>query len=269
VDEELAIIGITRFSVVERGPVKSFKRSKDLAYEDRCRYIFDRHRMRRRFRLFEAFALPSLINIARQYEYFRHVILISHNLPIHWKLRLRWVTRGLPWCRVVAVGPDTKMSATRRKVTAELAGSRRYFSFRLDDDDALGADWLPAVLAHARTRKDDFVLTCTDGFYLQRDEPGSVRIAPMHYPNNAQGLGYFSRSRDGRTIYCLGKHTKVDRRTAVVQFAERPCWLRALHRHTDSRTRLEDVPPVSYERAAQLLSQEFAHIDVRKAAAAP
>jgi len=268
VGEELAIIGITRFSVVERGPVRSFSRGKGREYEDRYRYVFDRHRMRRRFRLFEALALPSVMNIARQYKHFRYVILISSNLPLRWKLRLRWITRGLPWCRVVTVDRDGGMGPARRKATADFAGARRYFCFRLDDDDALAGSWLSVVLDHARKRTDDFVLSCDDGIYLQKDAPGSVRIAPMHYPRGAFGLGLFSRDPNGRTIYCLGNHTKVDRAAEVVHFGGRPCWIRALHRHSESRTKLRDVPPVPLEQAEQLLSPEFGHIDLRKGVAA-
>jgi hypothetical protein len=262
-DGELAIIGITRFSVVETPASGAGTLRGATDFEVWRKRIFHPARLRRRFQLFRVLPLPSVAHIAKHYPHFQYVILISDNLPLFWKLLLRFMTRGRPWCRIVTVASGTSSMEARRRAVREFAYGRRHYTFRLDDDDALADGYLSVVLDHAR-QEGEFVLSCDDGYYVQHSRRG-VRVEPRHYPRGAFGLGFFSDDPAGKTIYCLGHHQYVHQEARVVHFGGQRCWLRTTHAGNHSGKRIRHTEPISIDDAVRLLGPEFGYLNLRRA----
>ena len=62
------------------------------------------------------------------------------------------------WMRIGVVRPEERLSDVTRRLVGELAGGRRSFTFRLDDDDALRPDSIARIRERARDVADGTIL---------------------------------------------------------------------------------------------------------------
>jgi hypothetical protein len=228
VQSNLAIVGITRFSVV--GAPHLFAATTGRSQDEADRIIFAPERMRTRFQLFETLALPSIDAIAKRYVRFRYLILISNALPSFWQARLAAITSHRPWCRILRLAREESLNARARQAAADFANGAPLFSFRIDDDDALSANYLDALVAHADIGSP-VALTFADGIYLRTSDFAAFAI---RRPLIAIGLGYLAPNAD-RTIFDLGSHMTIpERGTRVVEISGGPHWIRSVHSQNDS-----------------------------------
>lgn len=263
-NDELAIIGLTRFSVDPACIIEPGRERKPL--KELRAAIYNPVRLRQHFKLFKAFCLPSMAAAASRHPAFRHVVLVSPTLPRYY---LWWLQafrlRHAGWLHLRMVRPGDDLLEVMRRAISELAqGKGRVFNFRLDDDDALKPDFTDKVVELSRTCDDDKVVSFDRGLYVQRINSAMFRVHDKVYPNIACGLGQFCSSRAPSSIFEGGVHNRIaaDR---VVNVKDGPYWIRTLHAHNDSGSRTEDVPAITLAEACGRLASAFPHLDVKRA----
>jgi len=194
------IVGLIRFSFATIG---NFYPGFD-TIEDMEAFLFDPARLDRRFRLFEAYCLPSLAN--QTDPDFICVLLVGANMPAPYKDRLRAMTCDIAALRIVEAEPQHHYSGIKKTLNAIPGnGFTHRTTFRLDDDDAvdnafiarlkdlapnvaqIGDPDMPAAIAHNL------------GFYLEQREDktvvyptcertpisvGAALIAPVSFADN-------------------------------------------------------------------------------------
>ncbi len=215
--------------------------------------------MRARFQLFETLTLPSIDVIAKRYARFRYLILISDALPLFWQARLAASTSYRPWCRVLRLAREERVSICARKAAADFANGAPLFSFRIDDDDALSANYLDALVAHVDIAPS-LSLSFAEGIYLRMSDFAAFAA---RRPLVAIGLEYLAPNTD-RTIFDLGPHRTIpERGTGVIEVSGGPYWIRSVHSSNDSDcARAFDRPQrfLTHHALGEILRKYFPHI---------
>jgi hypothetical protein len=227
-NDDLLIVGITRFSVVTATSMRNFTATARLDLDQTRRLIWSAPRMLRRFVLFDRLMLKSVDrNLAQRHPLYRHIILVSKEMPWIWKVRLAWSLRGKPWCQVLSLGTRDN-SAEQIAAAIRATGHKgRLFTFRIDDDDAIADLYLDAV-RHAGVPAGT-VLSVPNGFNISCKDADIV-IEKKRAPRIALGIGVFADMDAIRHVHQLGNHTKIhDRNPTLLVDDEGPFWLRTLH----------------------------------------
>ncbi len=194
------VVGLIRFSFATIG---DFYPGFD-TIEAMEGFLFDPARLERRFRLFEAYCLPSL----RQQSdpQFVCILLVGAHMPEPWKARLRDLTAGIAAVRIVEAAPQHHYSGIKaafREVGSD--GFTHRTTFRFDDDDAVDdgfiarlKDLAPKVAAVGGV-DNPAAIAHNLGFYLEQREDktlvyptcertplsvGAALIAPVSYREN-------------------------------------------------------------------------------------
>ncbi|SDZ62609.1 Putative rhamnosyl transferase [Jannaschia faecimaris] len=131
------IIGLIRFSYPA---TEGFAASAlgDDALQD---MLYDPARLAKRFAFLETLTLPSLA--AQTDPDFTCVILAGSTLPDEWKDRLRTQADRFPFLRFAFLDRMGPLAAAKRGFRRNVDGGVTHVTgFRLDDDDALGIDYI-------------------------------------------------------------------------------------------------------------------------------
>jgi hypothetical protein len=230
----LHVIGITRFSLANEKLLTAFTKTSEKTYADAVRYNFDPRRLARRLALFRTFPVPSM-RAQQQIEGVRltYLVLVSTELPQEWKDAVRASVAGLQDARVFEIGGQENFYRVVRQAVVDIAAEERVFTFRLDDDDALSANYLRTVIKLARGASDTVI--CMDrGIWIERLGDRIVAIEGAK-PFNAQGIGYLTR-RAGKlqTIFNLGDHRYLGRKNRCRHETRSVSWIRGVHADNDS-----------------------------------
>jgi hypothetical protein len=256
-NDDLLIVGITRFSVVTATSMKNFTATARLDLDQTRQLIWSAPRMLRRFVLFDRLMLKSVDrNLARRYPLYRHIILISKEMPWVWKVRLAWSLRGKPWCQVLALDAHEKASERITETLRATGHKGRLFTFRIDDDDAIADIYLDTLLS--TQAPEGTVLSVANGFNLSwRD--GDLVVQPKYGPRIALGIGVFSTIERLQHVHELGNHTKIhDRFPTIIVEDTGPFWLRTMHDTNGSLAKMRPqvvVAPVAEHEA--LIAERF------------
>lgn len=256
----LTIVGITRFSLLTDATKHSFRLTRSRNYRSAKRALFMPHRMWRRFRLFSAFALPTIRELTKSPGCW-HTVLISRELPFYWKSLLRSRLRGLDRVILVEIARDEEPFRKLQAIIAELSHGGRVFTFRLDDDDALASTYIDAVRSTAEA--NGVVLSFDDGFYVQLADKEKIAIELRSDPYNAFGLGCFSSGNKPLTIHHFGDHSTIEHRRATEHVPGGPHWVATVHGETDSkRPAIRGRQPLDHAAARKMLAERFSHLDL-------
>jgi hypothetical protein len=268
--QKLALIGLTRFSVVNQFTMYQFAQTREADLEAARARIFAPERLKHRFALFEALTLPSMVALASQYACFWHVVLISPGLPAPWRNRLDHLAAGTgAWCRVREVADHDNIAKAASLAAAECAEGRRVFSFRLDDDDAVSIHYLDAARKAAAAAPDGTVISFDTGVKIQGIDAQGAIVAPSSYPFIALGLGHVGSPHGGQTIFDLGSHRTIRQRAATVQLADQTYWCRSVHATSDAGKRsAPKQPKMNATEIARRLSSDFPFLDFERLVAA-
>jgi Putative rhamnosyl transferase len=264
--DRLHIIGITRYSVVSAPESRRFRETMAVDYETACRRIWSDERMGLRSRLFSAMCLPSMEIAARKHADFLFIVVTSSAMPQKWKDDLREKVAGKNWCQIVEAPAESWLGSIKPRVKA-LVGDDRAYTFRLDDDDALSADFVETVLSHQNV-PDGTVLSFDRGLVLQATDAGRPILRPKSTIKSSMGMGIFTRGPEPKLIYQLGNHTRVDERAQVVH-VKTPSWILGRHATNDSvrRSIRLNIPTPGFV-LKHLIGERFSHIGIRAAALA-
>ncbi|PRY93470.1 putative rhamnosyltransferase [Hasllibacter halocynthiae] len=226
------IVALVRFSYVARG---GFSKGGG----DPATLLFDRARLERRFRLFEALCLPSLR--AQADGAFETIVLTARSLPAWARDRLERLVDTLPGGRVVAMDVRFHYAAVRAAFASlEPRGETHRVTLRLDDDDALATDCVArmrALAPRAAAVEPDAPVSISfnRGYYAHLGEGrvyevverlplgiGMGLVAPAGHPDNA-----FARNH--RFMPQFFNHWSE---------AGTPMWIRTIHGDNDAEPTL-------------------------------
>ncbi len=251
------IVGVCRFSYPATG---GFRLSSSDADAVTAR-LFSPDRMRRRFTYFENICLPSLA--AQTDQDFVFVVLVGDALPIKWRRRLKVLRTTYPFLRICAAEPMGPLQATRRAFrTGAQADVPFATGFRLDDDDALAADYIER-LRHISdqmlemgwaTEESPVAIGFQAGLYWALDQQG----LPLHRHAEARPLGQGSAMVapfDAKQNIYRWNHTYLLARARCWTDPAPDMFLRALHGGNDSTRTIPE--------SAQLLEPDTAELILR------
>jgi len=234
----MRVIGVCRFSYPALG---GFRRMHD-TLEEREAYLYDDARMALRFRHFEALTLPSLA--AQTNPDFTLLVVIGERMPKRWHDRLHDVTARLPQVKITPMPSMKHRLALQLAIQKEIEGTKGdTIQFRLDDDDAIGVDFVQqslfAMRRSTRFRKEcpRMVFEFNNGFSVAMTEK-SLLVGPEISGFLSCGLSVLFPEGDKKTIMNFAHHKLHHEMPAVIQPSP-PMYLRAKHADNDSGVKFE------------------------------
>ncbi len=254
------IIGVCRFSYLGDAGFRTLNKGPEEAAAE----LYAPGRMQRRFAYFENICLPSLD--AQTDQDFVLVALIGDTMPFHFRKRLKRLAEKHPYLRICTLEAAGPLNSTRRAFRRGLDEEADFITgFRLDDDDAVGCDYIertreisdnliklnwataevPAAVCFHRgiywdMKRDD------DQFWdYSEPQPLGLASAMIHHPDSQHNIYRWNH----RKLACHAR-----------------CWIdpheymfvRTLHGHNDSD---RSIPPGSRElplwQARKLFRERF------------
>jgi len=184
--------------------------------------------------------LPSLAgqSVPPEPDWFRLCVLVSDQLPPDAYAALSNVASRYNWLRIVPV--STKPAALGKCISESLDEfvdpQSCFASFRLDDDDALGRNYLRKLLSYTHEGHRGHVLTFPGGCkgWFDHTTQAYTRLADHWEPKIALGLAYVGHCQDKiRHVFQLGNHTRVDEKFPIISLPNTPMYLRSFHDDND------------------------------------
>lgn len=200
--------------------------------------LYDPARLERRFRLFEALTLPSLL--AQEDAGFEIILLTGEDLPAAARERLEAAAGRLPRARVVALPPMKHYPATQAAFDQlEPAGGGLLTSFRLDDDDAIDRRFIARLrrwcdgLAAIRAPGRPLVVGFNRGFFLDISAGGNRVYDVTERQPLGIGLAMVAQA-EGRENIFRRNHRLLPQFYTSFTEAETPAFIRTVHEDNDS-----------------------------------
>lgn len=167
-------IVVVRFSYVAEDGFRLSKQGLDKVRAT----LYDPARLERRFRIFEALALPSLL--AQTDPDFTLILLVGDDFPPTYKARLQQILMPLRDAHLIAMPPMHTHRATRMAIQdCRKDWATHLMTIRLDDDDALGKDCIEAhkrlapVMSAVGPSWEPAVVCFNNGLFLELSESGN------------------------------------------------------------------------------------------------
>lgn len=267
----MRVLGICRFSYPAVG---GFKRMHDSVAE-RESYLYAPERMELRFRHFEALTLPSIK--AQKDPDFTFLVMIGESLPQPHRDRLRDITADIPQVRIVAKAPMKHRLAMQLAIKEELGeDSEDSIQFRLDDDDAVGINfvrslrWSARHTERMRTRWKNMALEYSNGYSVQLSAEG-IAAEEVQSQLWACGLAVLFRAGDRRTVMNFAHH-KLHTQMPTLINPHPHMYLRAKHDDNDSAAAFKTgvLAPIDAKTASYFKSRfNVDEAEVKRLFAAP
>lgn len=233
-------IGICRFSYPALG---GFKRMHDTV-EEREAYLYSDARMELRFRHFETLTLPSIA--AQKDKRFDFIVLTGERMPKPWWDRLNDICAPVEQIKIVTAEPMKHRSAMQLAIQRELATEEdaESLQFRLDDDDAVGTNFIRGIRRTARLASklrsgwQNMVIEYSRGYSVKLT-PDGILAREIQGQFLACGLAVLFRPGDSKTVMNFGHH-KLHHSMPTIIDPNMEMYLRALHDDNDSHARTTD-----------------------------
>mgnify|MGYP001470765654 CR=1 FL=1 len=226
------IVGVVRFSYPA---LSAFSRTPADAAAAKA-MLYDPERLERRFRLFEALMLPSML--AQTDGDFQLGFVIGDDFPKPWRDRLQDLIRPLQGAYLHPMEPAQNYKATHAAYrAARLDGASHFTTFRLDDDDAMDRDFIARLRRQADRLStlagpQPWAIGHNSGFWLEIGAEGN-RLYDVHERTPACGVALVSGIKSGLTIY-VQNHRDIAERFSTWLDAETPAFIRTVHRDNDA-----------------------------------
>lgn len=224
--------------------------------------LYAPERLARRFHLFEALTLPSLL--AQTDPDFTVAVLIGDDFPEEARARLVRLMAPLRDAHLVALPPHNNYKATKLAIEAcQKRSATHVISVRLDDDDALGRDCIAAqkhiapnvsVLDPADAPA---VICFNNGLFLELSEHGNRLYGVIEKLPLGIGMGMIAPVGARPTIFSTD-HRRVHTRWNCYTEARTPRFIRTVHRDNDSDALASgEKPKYSDAELDQIMAQNF------------
>jgi hypothetical protein len=228
------IVGLVRFSYpAQNGFSKSGKNSAALEAQ-----LYDAARLERRFHLFEALTLPSLM--AQTDRDFETIFLIGARFPAAARDRLAAAIAPLPGAQIVALPPMPHFAATQAGFAARTGGDETHLTgFRLDDDDALDRRFVArlrgtvATLLPITGPDRPLVVGYNNGIFLEIAKAGNHAYGVVEKLPLGIGLSMTVPKGSGENIF-RRNHRLLPQFYHCFTDAETPAFIRTVHADNDS-----------------------------------
>ncbi len=229
----MRVIGVCRFSYPALG---GFKRMHDSVAEREV-YLYAPARMALRFAHFQTLTLPSIR--AQTDPDFTFLIVIGQNMPDPWLTKLRDLCAPVPQIKIVEREPLKHRLALQLAIQDELGEDRpESLQFRLDDDDAVGVDFVDLIRSVARRtgrlrrREPRTAIEFNTGYSATLSADGMIAedVISSFW---ACGLAVHFAEGDARTIMNYGHH-KLHHEMPSIIHPRPPMYIRAKHTDNDS-----------------------------------
>lgn len=253
----MRVIGLCRFSYPALG---GFKRMHDTV-KDREAYLYQPERMNLRFNHFESLTLPSIT--AQKDPRFTFLIVIGPRMPKPYLDRLHDITAAVEQVKIVEMEPIKHRYAMQAAIKEELGeDTEESLQFRLDDDDAVGLNFVRLIRRMARQagnlRKPwkNMVFEFSKGYEASLSSDG-IHLREVQIPYLACGLAALFKPGAKKTIMNFGHHKLHETMPTLID-PEPPMYIRAVHDDNDSKAsdRKDRPAPATPEQLA-LLRERF------------
>ena len=236
----MRVIGICRFSYPAIG---GFKRMHETV-EDREAYLYATQRMELRFRHFELLTLPSIA--AQKDKRFTFLVMTGERMPKPYWERLNDICAPVEQIKVITAPPAKHRTAMQQAIQTEIGSEdTETLQFRLDDDDAVGIQFVRSIRRSARlawklrSGWDNMVIEYSRGYSVKLTEDGIV-AKDIQGQFLACGLAVSFRAGESKTVMNFPHH-KLHHTMPTVIDPTIPMYLRAVHEDNDSRARGQDT----------------------------
>ena len=256
------VIGVCRFSWPALG---GFKREHDTP-EARARYLYAPERLDERFRLFEAFTLPSIR--AQTDPDFTFLVIIGPDLPPDRLAQLRDLLRDVPQAVIHVQPPGWHRPALKEAVNAHRRKGVWSIQFRHDDDDAVNlrfvAELRKTFVEHyplfARSRHA--VVDFTRGYNCRASAEGILSEPTQHL---FLGVAYAMVIRPDVALGVMNfGHHDAWQHMPTLSRTDPDMWVRGVNDHNDSGDpigrRLKLLTPPEEERFARAFGISAARV---------
>lgn len=226
--------------------------------------LYDPDRLERRFRLFCALTLPSLLG--QTDPTFSVAVLIGEDFPAPFRARLERLIAPLSDARLVALPPENNYRSTKRALEAcRHPTATHVTSVRLDDDDAIGRDAIATLkrlappLVSLGPADAPAVICFNNGLFLELSDNGNRLFGVIEKLPLGIGMGMIAPVGARPTIFSTD-HRRVHTRWNCYTEALTPNFIRTVHRDNDSSALVsgERMDYTSVEIDA-LLAAHFSH----------
>ncbi len=253
-------VGICRFSFPALG---GFQTLHDTV-EERETYLYAPERIENRFRHFEALTLPSIS--AQTDPRFTLLIVIGKSLPQQHKDRLHDLTTQIPQIKIVESDPMRHRIAMQRVIQTELRGHDDLsLQFRLDDDDAVGINFIHSIRRTTRLATklhrnwNNMVLEYSSGYTVRLTQDG-ILAQKAETPFLSCGMAVLFRPDSSKTVMNYGHH-KLHHTMPTLIDPQMDMYLRAVHDNNDSKANQKAKSLAPLDEAGQILFKERFNVD--------
>ncbi|MCL4676016.1 MAG: putative rhamnosyl transferase [Pararhodobacter sp.] len=228
------IVGVVRFSFPALSGFARIPREAEAAKA----VLYDPDRLERRFTLFEALTLPSII--AQTDADFQLGFLIGDDFPATYRKRLENLLARVPQAYLFPHPPAPNFRATHATFKgADLGGATHLTSFRLDDDDALDRGFIARLRHQAASlypmcRHSPYVISQNRGFYAETGEMGGDLYDVQERTPIGIGVALVAGVRSGHTVFIYNHRDLAERYNAYAD-AVTPAFVRSVHRDNDAK----------------------------------
>jgi hypothetical protein len=206
--------------------------------------LYDPARLKRRFHLFEALTLPSLL--AQTDPDFTTAILIGTDFPKEWRTRLADMVKPLRDARVIALPPMKNFAATKQAIQLSTSTESHVITIRLDDDDAMSVDCIaeqkrlgPMVLEISGIDTPTIV-SFNNGLFLKIADTGNRLFGVIESLPLGIGMGMIAPKTVRPTIFSTD-HRQIHTRWNCYTDSVTPHFIRTVHGDNDSGARVYGV----------------------------
>lgn len=221
-EQDIAILGVCRFSMLGRGDWKAYRNQTDDAleaiYAEKATELFAAERMEARLATFEHLTLAAMA--AQSDQRFQFLVIASDRMPAEYQRRLAEVCGRVEQVVLRFVAP-MHVSEAITLVAAELdLVLPDTVQFRLDDDDCVSRDFIRRLRRHAAGmwRNAHFAVSFPSIYYCVTDGP-TEGIYNWYSPFFSAGAAVRHSSR---TVFDYG-HYKIPQHLVSVTDPHFPC----------------------------------------------
>lgn len=248
----MQILGICRFSYPAIGGFQV----EHSRIEDRIEYLYKDEVLGFRLKTFELLTLPS---IAHQSDKdFTFVILVGDTLPQYARARLEVLIKEMPFVTLVTLPSLPHREAALQAMATVRDTSKLSVQFRLDDDDAVGRDFVASLRKAAigaipmLDQSNKVGIDFNQGYAVRFGENG-LQAELVHRPFLTPALGILMRKSLNKTILHFPHHRFAELMPTLT-FPNPPMYLRCFHDLNDS-TQLRKGPSFKYQDLDEATSQ--------------
>ncbi len=243
----MQIIGLCRFSYPAIG---GFQVLHD-TIEERIAFLYAPQRMEERFKLFETLTLPALR--AQTDPRFDLVIVIGDQMPAVYENRLRDLIADIPQAIIVAQPPQQHRPVMNRIINnVRRRPDAACLQFRLDDDDAIGVDFIHHLREQEKASRrftQQYKTVAFDysrGLILQPTQDG-IKVEDVFQTYMTAALAVRVAGGWDKTVMNFAHH-KIFHKMPTLTFNTPLMYVRSYNGFNDSRMKKrqnQTLPPIT------------------------